>query len=246
MIWLLLFAVGTLATPYAPLTHEVVTNHDDYIVGQILSESGTMVNVPVNGSVNVCLNIDPGIPRDPENLYDVKDFGGYNATFYGPEGEKWWPVDLEITMVGNYSQFCADVTQTGTYYPILTRADWANATGVPPTAVPTTSSPTSSSPTTASPTASPTTVSPTLSPTASPTITITNVPTPSPTHHPESSALLWVGIALGSVFLIVLVVIVCSMFCRKPKEQVDIEEQYAYREPRYKPVIERRHGFKLK
>lgn len=191
-------------SPYNPNEYEVVTNHVDYIVGQLLSD-GVTLTIPENVTLNVCINIDPDIPRDPENIYPEKDFAGYNATG-GPMGEpKWWPLELNVTMVGNYSQFCADISESGTYFAILRAEPWEFITGGLVTSAAPSASP-SSAPSPA----------PSASPSSAPTMVVNVTTMPPPTFAPVESSLTGgaiIGIVLGSlagVALIVVLVVVCT------------------------------------
>ena len=62
---------GQSGTPPAP-----------YTMGQLISD-GVALSLPENTTVELCISADQGIPRDPEMIYPVADFAGYNATYYG-------------------------------------------------------------------------------------------------------------------------------------------------------------------
>jgi len=211
-------------SPTNPNQYEVVTNNNDYIVGQLLSD-GVTLTIPPNVTINVCINIDGDIPRDPEMLYPVQDFASYNAT-----SGKWTPLNLTITMVGDYVQFCADISESGTFFAILRTEPWEFVTGAP-------------------------TLAPTPSPTLAPTVP--NATTMAPTYAPIESSLsggALIGIVLGSlagVGLIVVLVVACTA----GETEVVIEEWPAdetllptaapiERQARYTAKGKTRHGFK--
>ena len=164
-------------SPYDPNEYEIITNHIDYIVGQILS-AGVTLSIPENVTINVCIDIDIDIPKDPEMIYPTRDFAGYNASI-----PKWWPLNYNITVVGNDVQFCADISESGTYYAILRLNDWEYATGIAPTSVPTSI--------------------PTSVPTPAPTSVPTAPPTIAPVVSSGLSGVALVGIILGSLMLVV-------------------------------------------
>ena len=154
-------------SPYNPNQYEVVTNHVDYVVGQLISNGVSMV-IPPNTTINVCIDVDQSIPRDPESIYPTVDFAGYNASI-----PKWWPLSLyPVTVVGNYSQVCADINSTGTYFAILRLDNWPYATGT--LATTTTTAPATTAATTITTTTSTTTSGNTTS-TTTPAVTLVTV-----------------------------------------------------------------------
>jgi hypothetical protein len=206
--------------PYDPNEYEVVTNHVDYIVGQLLSD-GVTINVPANVTIELCININPAIPRDPEEIYPVPDFAGYQTE----PTEKWWPLELNVTIVGNYTQFCADISESGTYFAILRAEPWEFITGGLGPAP------------TAGPTPSPT-VTPTVAPTASPVMPVTTtdaatvIPTTlAPTVAPVGS-LSTVGIvliSLGGTSLLIMVLIILCLACRRRRRRRRRDDDREYR-----------------
>lgn len=116
--------------PYAPDAYDVVVNPTTgQIVGRLLG-LGVTITLPVNQTlpVQLCLFLDGGIPLQ-SSAYPVPDFAtptGVNAT--------WRPLNLVITIVGNDVQYCADISQSGAYYPARRVANWENFTTTPPAA----------------------------------------------------------------------------------------------------------------
>ena len=226
--------VARKRSPYNPNEYEVVTNHVNYVVGQLLSD-GVTLTIPENVTVNICININENIPRDPESLYPIKDFAGYNGT-------KWWPLNLEITTVGDYVQFCADISSSGTYFAILRLDEWEYATGVPPTAIPPTNAPTPAPPTAAPPTEAPTT---------SPPTTTVAPPTFAPIESNLSGGVI-VAIVLGSlagVTLIVVIIIVCTRSVEPLSEYSDssfVDSPMYFNQTHTRSNVRNktRHGFK--
>lgn len=223
-------------SPYDPSPYEVVTNHVDYIVGQLISDGVTLI-IPEETTINVCIDIDGDIPEDPEEIYPTLDFAGYNASI-----PKWWPLELNVTRIGN--QACADVDLSGTYYAILRLDDWEFATGIAPTTGAPTPGPT------LSPTPSPTTAAPTAAPTTSPS---------SSSSSSGLSAAGVVAIVLIGIALIVIIVMIIVLLSRRRKRS-DMRSTYEAsesrvnlkrtgRQNRYKPTrttYKLKHGLKQK
>lgn len=188
-------------SPYAPDEYEVVTNHADYVVGRLLG-SGVAITVPQNLSepLWVCLVLDEDIPVDPESIYPTPDWAGYNAS-----EPKWWPLDLDIVVAGDDVQYCANVTESGTFFPIRRLNGWETATGIA-TSVPTAQP-------TLNPTAEPTaegSVAPTVSTTAQPSVS----PTAAPTVDSSLSTGAVIGISVGAVLVVVIILAAICMGMR--------------------------------
>ena len=216
--------VGRKRSPSSPNIYEVVTNDIDYIVGQLVSDGVTLV-IPMGVTITVCINLDQGIPRDPEMLYPTRDFAEYNATSGPGATPNWTPLNYGIAIVGNITQFCSDVNVSGTFYAILRVEDWESATA---------------------PTAAPTAINATLSPTTAP-------PTFAPVESTLSAATI-VSIIIGGlvgVTLIAVFILVCARGAGP--EEVDVVEAEA--EPLFQQqrVTQRtvatrrtRHGINIK
>lgn len=174
-------------TPYDPDEYEVVTNDNGYVVGRVLGD-GASVTLPVNftDTLEICLNLNPGIPVDPDSLYPVLDFASFNAT----GDSRFIPLELAVTEVaGTPTKYCADIDVSGSYFPIRRMANWQNFTT-----------------TTAAPT---TTTTPTV------TTTTTAPPTTTPAPSGLSTAAIAI-IVVGSVlFCIVLIVVVVFIITTK-------------------------------
>ena len=219
-----------LKSPYEPNEYEVVMNHAAYIVGQLVG-GGVTIDIPEGVTINVCLNLDPDIPVDPEMIYPIADFGGYNATATGEAGDpNYWPDNLDVTVLTGPDRYCADVNESGTYFPIRRLADWETATGIPPTPQPTSA--------------------PTAAPTSAPTA-LTSAPTaPAPTVAPTTlNGVAITGIVIACVFatiLIILLIMYCVRMCKEPQAYLEMEKELRIgrkiRRPIRRPL--RGHGLK--
>lgn len=76
---------------------------------QVISSS-TTVSLPVNTTTYLCININQTLALETV-MYPVNDFGKLNVDIE--------PLYIPIVVVGNYSQFCGNVSESGTYYAIL-------------------------------------------------------------------------------------------------------------------------------
>jgi hypothetical protein len=197
-------------SPYAPNEYEVVMNNISYVVGQLVGQ-GVTVEIPEGITIVLCLNLDPDIPLDPEMIYPVPDFGGFNAT-HTPQ---YWPDGLDIMVLSGPDRYCANISESGTYFPIRRLADWETATGIAPTPVPTETP-------TPMPTATPTSA-PTATPTSAPTATPTSAPTSAPLN-PVTIGGIVVACVFGVAFITVFIV-VCVRMCKEPAEFVEMERK---------------------
>jgi len=112
-------------------SYSVIINVNNVIVGELVGNAQTIGStVPVSASnpLTLCLDILVNIDQNVA-AFPVADFATVSAN--GGVGN---PLNLAITFnpVGwpqtTASQFCATVTTTGTYFPVIHRSDWATAT----------------------------------------------------------------------------------------------------------------------
>jgi hypothetical protein len=207
-------------SPGSPLLpYEVVTNGLGQLVGQLIS-SGVSLVLPPNVTVNICITVDQGIPRDPESLYPTPDFAVYNGT-----AVTWTPLNITVVVVGNYTQVCGDLTSSGTYYAILRRDDWisyvfttvvvAATTGVP------TGAPTGTPPPTGAPTFA------TLPPAG-------------------ISTAGWIVIGLGAAFAVAIAILIIVIACRPSGGTSEVGASLFTPQKKALPVfsIRPQHGWK--
>lgn len=79
---------------------------------QVIS-SGTTVNLPANTTTYLCININQTLVLETV-MYPIHDFGKLNET-----SMEIIPLEIPVVVVGNYSQFCGNVSESGMYYAIL-------------------------------------------------------------------------------------------------------------------------------
>jgi hypothetical protein len=98
-------AVGNSAT------YAVVKNTYGVVVGQVVG-SAQGFSATTSAAVTICLEVNPSIDQDTDN-YPVKDFAKADSSTSAPGV----PMKISVTLDG--LKYCASVTSSGYYYPIL-------------------------------------------------------------------------------------------------------------------------------
>ncbi len=118
-----------IRTPLDPTLQEIFVRNDlNVVIGQLLTFTGTVITFPVNctESIQLCLEIDESINIESP-LYVQLDFGIVNITIFNIQ-----PVELDAFQLENTTLVCANITESGFYYPILrineTLFEWRNVT----------------------------------------------------------------------------------------------------------------------